>query len=411
MMNNIMNTKFRLTGMASGLDTEQIVTNLMNVARIPLTRLEQKKKIAEWKQDAYREFTNSLRGFKEKFFDITKRSNYLLSDNTYKTFSAISSSDEYVTARGTASSEAGSHTVKVLQLATADKAVSSGSISKAITGSVADFQLSGKTIQVNLDGVTREIELGNYDDLADLVGDSDNGLQKLLDDAFGSGKIIVSNASGKLALSTANGATNLKLSSGTTSDALGSLGILSGTTNRISANSKLGSLAERLNGGLTLQDGKVSFSINGASFTFSQDDTLAKVMSTVNSNTTANVTMRFDETSDTFGITAKQTGAGDNIRLSETAGNFFTAMGINVDNPVTKQGVDAKAIINDVTVTRSSNTFSVNGLEYTLKKVHTAAKPDDTIRVEQNIDAVYDSIKSFVEDYNKLVDQFTTTLS
>ncbi|NLY19119.1 MAG: flagellar filament capping protein FliD, partial [Clostridiaceae bacterium] len=55
--------------------------------------------------------------------------------------------------------------------------------------------------------------------------------------------------------------------------------------------------------------------------------------------------------------------------------------------------------------------FTLNGIEYTLKKVHTAENPDDTIKITQNVDSVFDSIKLFVDEYNKLVDKFTEAIS
>lgn len=185
----IINSNFRLTGLASGLDTDQMIKDLMRVERFPLTKLEQQKQLEQWRQEAYREFTNALRGFKEKFFDITKQTSYMLSENAFKVYSAKSSGDEYVTAKGTSLAETGGHTVKVVQLATADKAVSENSVSKPISGTVTDFQLSGTSLILNLDGVTREIELSDYENMEALIGDgkTDNGLQRLVNDAFGEG--------------------------------------------------------------------------------------------------------------------------------------------------------------------------------------------------------------------------------
>ena len=414
-MSSIINSNFRITGLASGLDTEQIVKDLMTAERIPLTKIEQQKQLAEWRQEMYRGFTNSLRSFKEQFFDVTKRSSYLLSENLFKVFSAFSDSDEFVTARGTASALEGSHTVKVIQLATADTAVSNKAVSKAISGEVSDFELSGKTINVTLDGVTRKIELSDYENLDDLIGNEENGLQKLVDDAFGLAhnggkKITVSKSGENVVFSTSNGASRLTLTSGLEEDGLTKLGIASGATNRISTNSRLGDLAGKLDMGMTFESGKVSFTINDESFTFSESDTMAKVMDTIN-NSKANVNIRYNEISDTFSITAKQTGAGDNIRITETAGTFFAGIGIDSANPVTSQGVDAVATIDGDPVTRNTNTFTINGVEYTLKKAHTAENPDDTITVTQNVDAVFDSIKLFVDEYNKLVDKFSETIS
>lgn len=413
----IINPNFRITGLASGLDTEQLVKDLMTVERMPLNKLEQKRQLAEWRTDAYREFTNALRGFKEQFFDVTKQTSYLLSDNAFKVFSAKSSSDDYVTARGTSSAQASSHTVKVLQLATADKAVSSASVSKPVTGAeITDFNLSGKTIRVSLDGVTREISLSDYSSADSPISDMVDDLQNKINAAFGSTsgadeKIAVTNIGNQLQFSTKNGATRVALLSGTQSDGLASIGITSGASNRISASSKLSNLADKLQENLTFTQGDVSFEINNETFTFSEGDTLQKVMDTINNSAKANVAIRYDETADRFTLTAKQTGAGDNIRITETAGTFFAAIGIDASNPVTEQGVDAMAQIDGITVTRSANTFTVNGVEYTLKQKHTAEQTGETILVEQNVDAVYNSIKSFVDEYNKLVDLFSNKLS
>ena len=280
-----------------------------------------------------------------------------------------------------------------------------------------------------LDGVTREIRMSDYTRLDGegnidyeksmeaLIGDgeTDNGLQRLVNDAFGEGKIMVSNNSGQLQLSTGNGATQLTTVYGSEgTEGLKSLGISQGDSNRISTDSTLLGLANKLEGEFNFnEEGNVSFEINGEEFTFSQNDTMSNVMETINDNAKANVNMRYDEITDTFSITAKQTGAGDNVRLNETSGSFFSAIGIDSENPISaeNQGTDAIAVIDGVRVARSSNTFTVNGVEYTLRKAHTASNPDDTITLEQDIDGVYDLIESFVEEYNNIVDKFTTTLS
>jgi flagellar hook-associated protein 2 len=407
---SIINSNFRISGLASGLDTDQIVRDLMTAEKVPLTKLEQQRQLAEWRQEAYREFTNALRGFKEKFFDITKRTTYLLSDNAFKVFKTTSTGEDYVTVSGKANAEAGSHSIKVIQLATADKAVSNKPVSKPVTGEVTDFNLAGQSILVSLDGVIREIELADYDDLEDLIGDPVNGLQKLIDNAFGAGKIAVDESSGKLQLSTTGGASKLQVFYGTNgTDGLNSLGISNGASNRILTAATLVALKDQLSEELVFDgNGNVSFKINDASFTFSQNDTLSSVMAAINNSTEANVTIKYDEVTDTFSITAKQTGAGDNIRISETSGNFLSAIGIT---GITSEGVDAIAEIDREIVTRSSNTFTVNDIEYTLKKAHDPESDGETVTLEQNIDAVVDTIKTFVEEYNKLVDMFSSKLS
>ena len=49
----------RISGMASGLDIDTMVKNLMTAERMPLDKLKQKKQTLEWQRDDYR-FMNTL---------------------------------------------------------------------------------------------------------------------------------------------------------------------------------------------------------------------------------------------------------------------------------------------------------------------------------------------------------------
>ena len=432
-VNHINSTTMRLVGMASGLDTDTIIQQLMSVEKLPLAKLQRQRQLTEWKMEAYREFTNALRSFKEQFFDIAKRSSYLLSETAFKVFKVSSSSDEYVTAKGTYSAQAGSHTVVVNKLATASKVIGKGGVSKDISGMVSDIDLTGlkgKKIKVTLDGVTKELELEDFSgESGTELEKLEKGLKKLLDDAFGADKIVVDvrniDEDIMIKFSTDNGATRLTLSSGSENDGLSALGIAPGSSNRLSTGSTLGALADKLGNGLTFVNGEVTFKINDKSFTFSEKDTLQKVINTINNDAEANVILSYDETADRFTMTAKQTGAGNNIRYEDVDGNFFEAINFTGLSEKTVpaepsdpaedlsgiyKGQDAEAVIDGVKLVRSSNTFTVNGVEYTLKKVH-EGKGSATISVEQDIDAVFTSIKSFVDEYNKLVDMFNTELS
>jgi hypothetical protein len=61
---------------------------------------------------------------------------------------------------------------------------------------------------------------------------------------------------------------------------------------------------------LSFEDGQISFSINGEVFTFSETDSLQKVINTVNSNSKAGVIMNYSRLTDKFTITTKGDGRG-----------------------------------------------------------------------------------------------------
>ena len=71
-----MTTPIRLGGLASGIDTDSIIKQLMTAERIPVDRLEQKKQVTTWKVDAFREVNRSLLALRNSAVDLTLSKNF-----------------------------------------------------------------------------------------------------------------------------------------------------------------------------------------------------------------------------------------------------------------------------------------------------------------------------------------------
>jgi len=56
-------TQMRLTGMASGLDTDAVIQNLGKVHNLRINKVKQDKQILQWRQDSYRETIGKLTSF------------------------------------------------------------------------------------------------------------------------------------------------------------------------------------------------------------------------------------------------------------------------------------------------------------------------------------------------------------
>ena len=133
-MNSI--NRIRFGGIASGMDTENIVKNLMRIEQMKVDRQFQQKTLLEWKREDYRSINNNLRTFREQnVFDLKLQG----------TFQAktVSSSDETVlTATAGANTLEGTYKIDVLQTASAATVQSSAEISEPIgTGS---FTIQGR---------------------------------------------------------------------------------------------------------------------------------------------------------------------------------------------------------------------------------------------------------------------------
>lgn len=407
-------SKMRMTGL-SGFDTESIVAELMKAERMPLDTLKQKRTIVEWRQEAYREISSSLIGFKSKFFDIVNRTSYLLSESSIKAMSASSSNSSYVTATASSGTTVGESSIKILQLATADSTVSSAGISKGITGTIDEEKLAGlegKEIFVELDGVSKQITLGGLTG-EDFVAE----LHSALDAAFGTtssgnSKFSVAFDSGtnEFSINTANGATKVTVYGPTEATeelaGLDDLGLTAGQSNRLSFNSPLFTIQNSLSSSIEFdEEGNTEFSINGETITIKSTDTLEQVFDKINNNEKTKATINYDELTDKITITSKITGNGDNLVLSESS--FFDVL--NLGTKI--EGTDAEVIINGETLIRSTNNFTVNGVTYNLNKVHEEADEGDIITIAQNTESAINNIKSFIEDYNKIIDSINTETS
>ncbi|MGG4497729.1 flagellar filament capping protein FliD [Brevibacillus reuszeri] len=113
----------RLSGMASGMDTEKMIKDLMKAQREPVNRLQRSKYSVEWKRDAYRDM-NTL------FADLQTTMKNLRMSSTFNKKTAISDNDSIASAKVVGNPTLSSYSVEVVSLA------------KASTPARAEFQTS-----------------------------------------------------------------------------------------------------------------------------------------------------------------------------------------------------------------------------------------------------------------------------
>ncbi|PRP55607.1 flagellar hook-associated protein 2 [Bacillus halotolerans] len=104
----------RITGLASGMDIDDIVSKLMQTERAPLDKLTQKKQTLEWQRDSYREVNSKIKELQDYM-----SKNTLTYPSTYQSKTVTSSNESVLTATGSASAPNSSSTVEVASLATA----------------------------------------------------------------------------------------------------------------------------------------------------------------------------------------------------------------------------------------------------------------------------------------------------
>lgn len=167
----------RISGLATGLDTEQIISDLMSAQRIPLDKMEQDKQVLEWQQEDYRSINSQLATFRESLFELKLQ-------RTFNAKSAKSSNESVVEVTASNSALTGTTSITVAQLAegafkTSSSALGSGedletlNTQLGLTGSIS-FSINGEDFTVNADNES-------IDDLVSKINNADIGVQASYD--------------------------------------------------------------------------------------------------------------------------------------------------------------------------------------------------------------------------------------
>ncbi len=195
-ISNSLNSRFRLSGLSSGLDVDSMVQQLMKIEQAKVDKVKQSKTLIEWKRDDYRSIINSIRAFKDEYFDTLKPATNMMSLSSlsaYKTTYGGADTSSYFTATAGSGAVSGTFSISDIQMAKAARAVSSGSITDSMIGSTISIDGTSisaandnNKISVTLNGTTKEITLD--EGLAD-IGTVVSNLNSKLKAAFGDGKI------------------------------------------------------------------------------------------------------------------------------------------------------------------------------------------------------------------------------
>jgi len=103
----------RLTGMTSGIDTDALVSQLMEAQKTKLTKITNKQTKLEWKQDKWKDLNTKIYSL------YTGTLSKLRFQSTYNQKKIASSNESKVTATGGNNLANGTHTLQIKQLASA----------------------------------------------------------------------------------------------------------------------------------------------------------------------------------------------------------------------------------------------------------------------------------------------------
>jgi flagellar hook-associated protein 2 len=300
-------------GLASGLDTDQIIESLVKVDSKPLERLKAQKTSITEKKDIFASMNSSLLELKSTVSDLK-------SISAFNSFSASSSKEEALTVNVLSSAREGNYSIKIHSLAQA-KTLSGNSYSASDTplGFSGEIMINGKGLRIR-----------SADTLLD-ISSSINSLKSGVQASI----LKVSENDSRLVLSASSqGSKGFIISNAGSGDTLGLLGLTDGTKqlrhvsggNVLSAafdtaDSTIGSLAglsSRVRGTVTIRNQKLEIDLS--------TDTLSSIRDKVNAlgvtGVFANVETVTEDNKSRFRLSI--TGTGD---FSDD-GNVLESLGI-----------------------------------------------------------------------------------
>lgn len=356
----------RLPGLATGMDTETMVKQMLTGEQNKIDKAKQKEQTLKWQQEIYREVINDVKGFNDKYFSFTSKDSILVS-SAWNTLTVSSSNSNVMTATGTPGANHVDYKFDVKKLAQPPRAESSKATNK--TNSLKDLGLSGETTFVIRYGD------GENEVSKPITIRAENTYKKEtvpIQKVDADGKPMV-DADGKPVY-----------------------------VQKVDVDGKP----------MVDADGKPVYETKEIDVLDQPADTIETLVKKINNSTSGEVKASYSEMTGKFTIESSKTGSNSSLKIVSEDGktesgslDFLgfggkTFIGANSQVVVTsKDGSFTK------TLEEQSNSFTIDGIKY---NVHSTGTSELTSK--QDVQPVVDKMKAFVEDYNKIMEKMYDTL-
>lgn len=438
----------RMTGLASGLDTESLVKQLSDAYQTKVDNAKKKQTKAEWKKEAWASLNTKLMDFYKGALNTFKSAGTYNSKQVNGTLSGVK-----VTANSKAVS--GNHKIQVKSTANAqmwtghkiNKGTYTASSYTAITDTSKKiselYDKNGYSIQNALNGssfTVQNTEDGSKVDVNINIDENttvDDLLQDINTQLNGTG-LKASMTQGRLtftnetATETTDPATGTATYSGghsltitaaneTSAKALGITYDASGKGMTVKSKSEIsGNEVNTVSGSAFAYDKQVnadtditggsklidlgiaqgtSIKVNGTEIVVDRTTTLDSLASAM---AKTGINASYDTNQGRFYLSSKNTGV-ENAFTVEADDATLAALGLDLaDGEAGKiDASDASLVYNGVEYTQATNSFNINGLTMDVSSVG----GEQAFSVDTDVDGIYDKVKSFVKEYNTLISE------
>ncbi|WP_127549087.1 flagellar filament capping protein FliD [Paenibacillus amylolyticus] len=420
----------------SGMDIDSMVKSMMATKNLRLDRLNQDKQVLQWQRESYREISSKLYDFRiNKLADKYGAPSAM---NANK--SIVSGNTTAVKAEARASATMAEMKVSVEKLAVA-KTLETPGLGQGVSSTTTLASLDGVDLS-SLSAVERaEYNAKKFDITINNVSFKDKftgatSISSLISvinsDAQADVVASYDEATGKLSFASKSGGADGKVDIRTPSGSNSIIALFSKKTSIETKGAGNVTQDKTLADLKTLLDGKApepgaaaktySFSINGEKFEFKDTTSIESMVKEINDNTKAKVTASFDQ-----GKLSFVTNGGDEINLGGKSYEFLALFkgavpfkeGTNALESLKDKdgneipGSDAIVKVNGQAINNiRTNTFTINGVQLTLQEETLKNGVDNPVIIKNQTDPdkALETIKGFIDDYNKLIQSLNSTI-
>lgn len=469
----------RITGLASGLDTESIITQLISGHQTKVDNAKNEQKKLQWKKEAWASLNTKLYSF------YTGALNKFQSVGTYKAKKVeTTDTSNKITVNASNSAVNGVHTLSVKQVASSAY-LTSGSLkgnsyktTSYVAAEDASVQLSdlkdSKGNSVDLVGKSFDVSYtttdadGNESTVTKTItaqAGADGSLQSVIDNmnqqladsgidmevSYNASKgalqfvnntaqpVKGTNDAGEEVITGYEGGIDYTITA-SDDDSAKALGLstkgskVSQQTNDTGDNiftmsnafnvTSVSDTPATITGSTKLTDMGIA---NGTTYTIKvgSGDDQTEYNFTIDQTTTLSglasqfskmgITASFDAKQGRFFLNSVDSGEANNFELTADNEEGLRALGLDTQNSTKIDAQDAIVEYNGATFQQASNTFSLNGLNFTANDVTTTTDENGNVKdnpikmtVSTDTDAIYNAVKDFITEYNSLIDEMNT---
>lgn len=423
----------RMTGLASGLDTESLVGELSKAYQTKVDNAKKAQTKAEWKKEAWASLNTKLMNFYKGALSTFK------STTTYNT-KAVKGDLAGVKISAAAKAVSGSHKVKVNSTASAQMWTGYQIGGKGNTVTATSYEVTedgskeisalknaqGYSILNELNGSSFKVSANGADPVVVNIDKTDADVDAMLADingqlsdaglgltaSFEKGALKFSNTSVgedgtpgydiSIVAGDETSAAALGLSTeAVTIKPLGEGNTENTYTAKAFAYEEKKTPDAAVTGSTRLTDLGIAentiIKVNGTEINVDRNTTLSSLATAMGN---AGINASFDANQGRFYLSAKNTGTANAFTV-EADDTTLSALGLKFADGYEGKidARDASITYNGVEYTQATNSFEINGLTIEAS----SAGQEQTFTVDNDVDGIFDKVKSFVKEYNSLI--------